>query len=134
MGDDLGALIANLVLNYVSHFAHTPNAAPRKAYQEYLLDTILSIWQQFTQKFETLWQANNTGELVPNGYWDYPGVTRLCRLPEKYPAPLLQAQPVMARVRCCVDMGSSRSGIFRYQRPDAARVVERYALRIVSRC
>jgi 5-methylthioribose kinase len=31
------------------------------------------IWTQFAAKFEALWVQENTGELVPNAYWDFPG-------------------------------------------------------------
>ncbi|MEO8393970.1 MAG: S-methyl-5-thioribose kinase [Chloroflexota bacterium] len=73
MGFDVGALFANLVLNALSHFAHTADLQVRAEYQAYLLDLVREIWTQFAQKFEALWVANNRGELVPNAYWDYPG-------------------------------------------------------------
>ena len=73
MGFDVGAVIENLILNYVSHYAHTPDPAERASYQAYLLETVRGIWQEFARKFEALWQENNSGELVPNGYWDFPG-------------------------------------------------------------
>ncbi|MCX6045013.1 MAG: hypothetical protein NT075_07855 [Chloroflexi bacterium] len=34
---------------------------------------VRDIWQQFAQKFETLWLENNQGELAPPQYWNYPG-------------------------------------------------------------
>lgn len=73
MGFDIGAVLENLVLNYLAHFAHTPDPAVRGAYQEYLLSLVRDIWNQFAAKFDSLWQANNCGELVPAAYWDYPG-------------------------------------------------------------
>lgn len=73
MGFDVGAVIENLILNYVSHYAHTPDSTERASYQAYLLDTVRDIWREFARKFEALWQENNSGELVPNGYWDFPG-------------------------------------------------------------
>jgi 5-methylthioribose kinase len=73
MGYDVGALLSNLVLNYGSHYAHTPDAAEREVYQAYLVEMMRAIWTQFTAKFEALWVAHNTGELVPNAYWDFPG-------------------------------------------------------------
>ncbi len=75
MGYDIGALLSNLVLNYGSHYAHTPDAQARTDYQAYLVELIRSIWIQFAEKFDKLWLENNSGELVPNGYWDYPGGT-----------------------------------------------------------
>lgn len=73
MGYDVGALLSNLVLNYGSHYAHTPDQAERESYQAYLVDLIRDIWTQFAAKFEQLWVENNTGELVPNNYWNFPG-------------------------------------------------------------
>jgi len=73
MGYDVGALLSNLVLNFGSHYAHTPDAAEREAYQSYLIDLMRDIWQQFEAKFERLWVENNCGEQVPNAYWRYPG-------------------------------------------------------------
>ncbi len=73
MGFDVGALFSNLVLNALSHFAHTPDLQVRLEYQAYLLDLVRQIWTQFAHKFEALWVANNRGELVPNAYWHYPG-------------------------------------------------------------
>lgn len=73
MAYDVAALLQNLVLNYLSHFAHTPDAEERAEFQLYLLEMIRDIWAQFARKFETLWIENNRGELAPDGYWDYPG-------------------------------------------------------------
>lgn len=70
---DVAAVLENLVLNYLSHFAHTPDPDQRADYQAYLLETIREIWNQFARKFDDLWLNNNRGELVPNAYWDYPG-------------------------------------------------------------
>lgn len=73
MGYDVGALLSNLVLNYASHYAHTPDANERAEYQRYLLSLIRDVWTLFARKFEDLWVQHNQGELVPNAYWDYPG-------------------------------------------------------------
>lgn len=73
MGYDVGALLSNLLLNYASHYAHTPDRAERAAYQEYLVSLIHDVWQGFAQKFEALWIEHNSGELVPNNYWNFPG-------------------------------------------------------------
>ncbi|GIK74884.1 MAG: methylthioribose kinase [Chloroflexota bacterium] len=73
MGFDVGAVLENLVLNYLSHFAHTPDAEARRDYQAYLLSLVRDIWTQFTAKFDALWVENNCGELMPAKYWEYPG-------------------------------------------------------------
>jgi len=73
MGYDIGAVLQNLVLNYLSHFAHTEDPAERADYQAYLLVMIRDIWNEFARKFDETWAANNRGELVPAKYWDFPG-------------------------------------------------------------
>jgi len=73
MGYDIGAVLQNLVLNYLSHFAHTTDRQEREAYQTYLLDMVRAIWHEFARKFDAVWAANNRGELVPQSYWDFPG-------------------------------------------------------------
>ena len=73
MAYDVGAVLQNLVLNYLSHYAHTPDKAERESYQAYLLQTIQDIWNGFATKFDMLWAENNRGEAVPTAYWDFPG-------------------------------------------------------------
>jgi 5-methylthioribose kinase len=72
IGYDIGALLANFILNYVSHYVHTPDAEHRRAYQGYLLETVKGIWNEFVRKFEQLWVENARGELMPAKYWDFP--------------------------------------------------------------
>jgi len=75
MGYDVGAVLQNLVLNYLSHFAHTPDPEVRADYQGWVLQTIRDIWTQFSAKFEQTWVENvrPDSELMPLGYWDFPG-------------------------------------------------------------
>lgn len=73
MAYDIGAVLQNLVLNYLSHFGHTADREERERYQIYLLDMIRAIWNEFARKFDAVWAANNRGELVPQSYWDFPG-------------------------------------------------------------
>ena len=73
MGFDIGAVLENLVLNALAHYAHTPDPTLRAEYQEYLLSLVREIWNQFVAKFEDLWVHHNRGELMPARYWDYPG-------------------------------------------------------------
>lgn len=91
MGYDIGALLSNLVLNFGAHFAHTPDAAARGAYQIYLLGTIRDIWVHFSAKFEKLWIESSTGELVPNAYWNFPdGQAAFAAYRQRYMRQLLQ--------------------------------------------
>ena len=73
MGYDIGAVLQNLILNYLSHYGHTPDRAERERYQAYLLDMVRDIWNEFARKFDAVWAKNNRGELVPEKYWDFPG-------------------------------------------------------------
>ena len=73
MGFDVGAVLENLVLNYLAHFAHTPDPDIRAEYQTYLLELVRAIWTQFAAKFDALWMANPRGDLMPAAYWEYPG-------------------------------------------------------------
>ncbi|MDR3645787.1 MAG: S-methyl-5-thioribose kinase [Clostridia bacterium] len=72
MGFDIGALLENIVLNCLSHFAHTADPAQRAEYQNYLLDMVRDVWNLFAQKFDALWAENPKGDLMPVKYWDYP--------------------------------------------------------------
>ena len=136
MGFDIGALFSNLVLNAVSHFAHTPDAQVRKDYQAYLLGLVREIWNEFARKFEALWVANNRGELVPNGYWDYPGGDEaFARFRQQYLVTLLQdtaghgACEMLRRMMGIVSIWDIQSITDLKQRA----VAERYAIRIGSR-
>lgn len=136
MGFDVGALFANLVLNALSHFAHTPDAQVRADYQAYLLDLVRDIWTQFAQKFEALWIEHNRGELVPNGYWQFPGGDEAFRqFRQRYLHDLLQdtaghgACEMLRRMMGIVSVSDIQSIADLKQRA----VAERYAIRIGSR-
>jgi len=73
MAYDVGAVLQNLILNYLSHFGHTADREERQSYQSYLLELVREIWNEFARKFDAVWAANNRGELVPQSYWDFPG-------------------------------------------------------------
>ena len=60
-------------MNLAAHYGHTADPDARAEYQHYLLNMLRDTWQQFVQKFETLWLENNQGELAPPQYWNYPG-------------------------------------------------------------
>lgn len=91
MAYDIAALLQNLILNYLSHIAHTPNQKEREDYQNYVLAMVRDIWNLFTQKFDKIWEENNKGELVPAKYWDFPGGREaFADFRKKYIARLLQ--------------------------------------------
>ena len=71
MGFDIGAMLENLVLNFLSHYAHTKDRTDRSVYQKYLLELVEGVWNEFARKFDELWINNQRGELVPSGYWHF---------------------------------------------------------------
>ncbi len=73
MGYDIGAVLQNLILNYLSHYGHTEDQAERESYQAYILETVADIWNGFAAKFDTLWKENNRGDAVPAKYWEFEG-------------------------------------------------------------
>ena len=73
MGYDIGAVLQNLILNYLSHYGHTPDQAERESYQAYIAETVKDTWNGFAAKFDTLWAENNKGEAVPAKYWEFEG-------------------------------------------------------------
>lgn len=73
MAYDIGAVLQNIILNYLSHYGHTPDREQRETYQAYLLNMVRDIWNEFARKFDEIWANNNHGELVPEPYWDFPG-------------------------------------------------------------
>jgi 5-methylthioribose kinase len=68
IGFDVGAVIANLFLSFVSHEAHTGDLKQRETYQNWLLETAEKIWIGFEQTFRALWK-----EHVKDEMWSVPG-------------------------------------------------------------
>jgi len=64
MGFDLGALIANLVMSWVSHTVQDNDSR----YSDLILDTINSVWQLFNEKFLTLWNETKESALLTKGF------------------------------------------------------------------
>jgi 5-methylthioribose kinase len=62
MGFDIGAVLGNLVLNYVSHLAHSPDTQQRADYQDYLLQTTSEVWERFSHRFDALWREHDPAE------------------------------------------------------------------------
>ncbi|MEA3419680.1 MAG: S-methyl-5-thioribose kinase [Campylobacterota bacterium] len=64
MGFDIGALIANLVMSWVSHSIQQSN----DAYRDWILETIETIWQRFDEKFRLLWDEVEESALLTKGF------------------------------------------------------------------
>ena len=67
MGFDIGALIANLVMSWVSHTIQDPN----NHYANLMVETIQTLWQQFDKKFCTLWDETKESALFTEGFANY---------------------------------------------------------------
>ncbi len=64
MGFDVGALIANLVMSWVSHTIQDNDSN----YSNLILETINSVWQRFEEKFRALWNETEESALLTKGF------------------------------------------------------------------
>ena len=65
MGFDIGAVVANFLINYFSHDGHEKHPGERDQYRERVLAMLEQIWTSFRAKFLTLWRENPTGDAYP---------------------------------------------------------------------
>ncbi|MCB1380894.1 MAG: S-methyl-5-thioribose kinase [Alphaproteobacteria bacterium] len=78
MGFDVGAVIANFLINYFSHDGHEEHPGQRDQYREWVLTTVGAIWTSFRDKFLDLWRAHGTGDAYPASLFaDGPGKAAL---------------------------------------------------------
>lgn len=63
-GFDIGALIANLVMSFISHNIQDD----KQEYQRWILQIIVKIWNEFSKKFITLWKETKQSALILDGY------------------------------------------------------------------
>ncbi|TLS38301.1 S-methyl-5-thioribose kinase [Pseudalkalibacillus caeni] len=72
IGFDVGAFIANLILNYLSQEARLTDTSERNEFQDYLLAVIKETWEVFTETFSGLWKQDGKGAFITvPGYLDY---------------------------------------------------------------
>ncbi len=64
MGFDVGALIANLVMSWVSHSVQERN----DTYKNWILETLETVWKRFEEKFLSLWNETNESGLITQGF------------------------------------------------------------------
>ncbi|QHW30667.1 S-methyl-5-thioribose kinase [Paenibacillus rhizovicinus] len=64
MGFDIGAVLANLLLNFAAREGWDKSEAERERYRAYLLDTVTDIWTQFQDKFLALWEEHGVDRLA----------------------------------------------------------------------
>ncbi|MBW5447756.1 S-methyl-5-thioribose kinase [Cohnella sp. CFH 77786] len=71
MGFDIGAVIANLLLNYAGQEHWSADEAARGARRTYLLDTVRDVWTGFESKFRKLWLESGVDRMARTpGYMD----------------------------------------------------------------
>jgi 5-methylthioribose kinase len=92
-GFDLGAVVGNLLLNYLAQDGHEaagrPSAAPRDAYRRWVLETIERFWTGFDARFLALWRTEARGDAYPQALFADPaGQAALERERERFVAEL----------------------------------------------
>jgi 5-methylthioribose kinase len=65
MGFDVGAVLANFLLNYFSQDGHEEKPGARDSYRVWILRTVEEIWRSFAEKFVVLWRNHQTGDAYP---------------------------------------------------------------------
>ena len=65
MGFDIGALLANLLMNFFSQNGHETNPGERKEFKKWILNLINMIWIKFENKFCNLWNDYPEGDAYP---------------------------------------------------------------------
>jgi len=66
MGFDVGALLANLLMNFFSQNGHENNPGERKDFKKWILNLINMIWIKFENKFCNLWDEYPKGDGYPS--------------------------------------------------------------------
>lgn len=72
MGFDIGAVLANLLLNFAAQEGWSKDDASRSAYRAYLTQTVKDVWSHFEQNFRALWNEHGVDRVfAAPGYQDY---------------------------------------------------------------
>lgn len=73
IGFDIGAVIANLLLNFAGQEHWIADNEQRSEFRRYLTDTVCDIWHLFDKKFRALWDEHCLDRLAAStpGYQDY---------------------------------------------------------------
>ncbi|THF83893.1 S-methyl-5-thioribose kinase [Cohnella fermenti] len=64
MGFDIGAILANLLLNFAAQEHWSADEAARRDRRAYLLNTVRDVWTLFEAKFRKLWNEQGTDRLL----------------------------------------------------------------------
>jgi 5-methylthioribose kinase len=71
MGFDIGAVLANLLLNFAAQEGWSADPAERAEYRRYLLNTVKDVWVHFEKEFRSLWSSHGSDRMFQTpGYQD----------------------------------------------------------------
>jgi 5-methylthioribose kinase len=72
MGFDIGAVLANLLLNFAAQEGWSKDEESRSAYRAYLTQTIKDVWTHFEENFRALWNEQGVDRVfTAPGFQDY---------------------------------------------------------------
>ncbi|MGG1551825.1 S-methyl-5-thioribose kinase [Paenibacillus ferrarius] len=72
MGFDIGAVLANLLLNYAGQEGWSQDEESRSAYRAYLIQTVKDVWTHFEANFRALWNERGVDRVFATpDYQDY---------------------------------------------------------------
>ncbi|MFB0842547.1 S-methyl-5-thioribose kinase [Paenibacillus oleatilyticus] len=72
MGFDIGAVFANLLLNFAAQEGWGEDEASRQDFRSYLTGTIRDVWETFEREFRELWNLHGTDRIATTpGYQDW---------------------------------------------------------------
>ncbi len=93
-GFDIGALIANLVMSWVSHFERSQD----RDYQSWILETIAVLYEKFEKEFLRLWCEREQSALMEKGFIEGDG---LAKYQERFMQDILQESLGFAGAKIC---------------------------------
>ncbi|WP_028609898.1 S-methyl-5-thioribose kinase [Paenibacillus harenae] len=64
IGFDIGAVIANLLLNFAGQEHWAAGEEQRSSFRRYLTDTVRDVWQLFDKKFRALWEEHGVDRIA----------------------------------------------------------------------
>ncbi|MBZ9936215.1 S-methyl-5-thioribose kinase [Mesorhizobium sp. BR1-1-16] len=73
IGFDIGAFIANLVMNAIAQEGHATPGDDRKAEAEWVLSQVPVFWDTFSSRFLALWDDKARGDAYPPAMFTNPG-------------------------------------------------------------
>jgi 5-methylthioribose kinase len=65
MGFDVGAMLANLIMNYLAGEGHEKAKGEREAHGEWVLEVTRAVWDGFRSEFLALWRSEAKGDAYP---------------------------------------------------------------------